>query len=318
MELSLAYDSTKPWGDMLYEEQQNRKLALLRMPEPEWLECVNAYFTSLRGNGRGLVSALAWANGIATERAEFQSPKPKAMAMTEAERNWRVWRDMVEEPEKYGSDIAEWFALDEEVRSGPKRWRVDAFWYGKVREVEELEAAAATKIQALWNGYVARTLLAHRFTCARCLCHGVCTVPWTEPDSYICTACNVEWTTMLKVLGHELEQEEEDSRQAMEEYEARLVEDAIHAGEEEICAECDEDILLYGAKVGDSWFCPSCIHDWEECDSCEKPRRLGTECDNHCLWCRDSLTGLRGTGGYCGRECATDAMREDEKTNRNC
>jgi hypothetical protein len=313
MELSLAYDSTKPWGDMLYDEQQNRKLALLRMPEPEWLACVNAYFTSLRGNGRGLISALAWANVIATERAEFQSPKPKAMAMTEAERDWRVWQDMVNEPEKYGSDIAEWFALDEAVRSGPKRWRVDAFWYGKVREVEELEAAAATKIQALWNGYVARSLLAHRFTCARCLCHGVCTVPWTEPDSYICTACNVEWTTLLKVLGHELEQEEEDYRQEMEEYEARRMEDRMQGLEDEICEDCGEEIVLYAAKVGDSWFCAACIHDWEECDSCEKPHRLGTECDNHCLWCRDSLTGLRATGGYCGRECATDAMREDMK-----
>ena len=311
MELSLAYDSTKPWGDMLYDEQQNRKLALLRMPEPEWLACVNAYFTSLRGNGRSLVSALAWANGIATERAEFQSPKPTAMAMTEAERDWRVWQDMVDEPQKYGTDIQEWFALDEAVRTGPKRWRVDAFWYGKVREVEELEAAAATKIQALWNGYVARTVLAHRFTCARCLCHGVCTVPWTEPDSWICSACNTEWTTLLKVLGHELEQEEDDeSLQEMEDYEARLVEDAIQLDEEEVCAECGDDIVLYAAKVGDMWLCPGCIHDWDVCKTCTHAVRLGTRCDCTCKECGDDLTGLGQTNGFCCGDCHYAYMRD--------
>ena len=305
MELSLAYCNTKPWGDMLYEEQQNRKTAILRMPEPEWLACVNAYFTTLKGNGPALVSALAWANEMSGRRAAFQSPTPTTMAMPmpEDERNWRVWQDMVDEPEKYGSDIAEWLELDEEVRRGPKRWRVDAFWYGKVREIEEMEAVAATKVQSLWRGYVARTVLAHRFTCARCLCHGVCVTPWTEPDSWICSACDVEWTTLLKVLGHELEQEDDDYNQEMEEYEARLAEDAIQLDEEEVCADCGDDIVLYAAKVGDMWLCPGCIHDWDVCETCTHAVRLGTRCDCTCRECGDSLIGMGQTNGFCSTDC---------------
>jgi len=313
MELSLAY-ANKPWGDMLYEEQQNRKTAFLRMPEPEWLACVNAYFTTLKGNGPALISALAWASEMSGRRAEFQSPKPATMGqpMPDEERNWRVWKDMVEEPEKYGSDTAEWFALDEELRRGPKRWRVDAYWYGKVREFEESEySPAATKIQSLWRGHVARSLLAHRFTCARCLSHGVCSHPWTEPDSWICTACNTEWTTMLKVLGLELEQEDDDSRREMEEYEARLVEDAIQLGDDaEVCADCGEDIVMYAAKVGGEWFCANCIHDWEECDLCKHPFPLGTRCTNHCEECGDSLIGMGQTNGFCCRDCHYAYMRD--------
>jgi hypothetical protein len=292
MELSLAY-ANKPWGDMLYEEQQNRKTAFLRMPEPEWLACVNAYFTSLKGNGPALVSALAWVNEMAGRRAEFQSPKPASMAlpMPEADRNWRVWQDMVDEPEKYGSDIAEWIELDEELRRGPKRWRVDAHWYGKVRDIEEMEAAAATKLQSLWRGHVARSLLSHRFTCARCLTHGVCTHEWTETDSWICGPCNTEWTTMLKVLGLELEQEDEDN--------------------DEVCADCGDDIVMYAAKVGGEWFCAACIHDWDECGTCAHAIRLGTRCDCTCKECGDSLLGMGQTNGYCSRECETDAMRSD-------
>ena len=312
MDTTLAH-CNMPWGDMLYEEQQNRKTAILRMPEPEWLACVNAYFTTLKGNGSALISALAWANEMSGRRAEFQSPKPATMGqpMPDEERNWRVWKDMVEEPEKYGSDIGEWTALDEEVRRGPKRWRVAAHWYGKVREFEESEySPAATKIQSVWRGHVARSLLAHRFTCARCLAHGVCIHPWTEPDSYICTACDTEWTTMLKVLGHELEQEDEEYHAWLEDYEAREAEDRAQGLEEEVCADCGEDIVMYAAKVGGEWFCAECIHDWSECDRCTRAIRLGTRCDNHCRECGDDLTGLGPTNGFCSGDCHYSYMRD--------
>jgi hypothetical protein len=71
---------------------------------------------------------------------------------------------------------------------------------------------------------------------------------------------------------------------------------------------------MYGSAIGEVWLCPGCVHDWEGCDSCETIHRVGTTCDNHCSWCGDSLTGLRATDGFCGRECATDAMRADMKT----
>jgi hypothetical protein len=138
---TLAYDNTKPWGDKLYEEEQTK---VLQMSRAEWITYINAAFARLRGNGAALIQTLAWATQMGT-------PEP-APEMDEDTRNWRVWKDMVEEPSKYGSDIGEWLQLDEEVRRGPKRWRVDAYWNAKVREIQVREAEAATKIQALWRG----------------------------------------------------------------------------------------------------------------------------------------------------------------------
>jgi hypothetical protein len=303
--LTTLLGNTKPWGDMLYEDEQHRKQALLRMPEPEWLACVNAYFTRLRGNGRALVSALSWFTRMEAERAAVQAPEP-VPEMDEVTRNWRVWQDMVEEPEKYGSDIGDWVALDEEVRRGPKRWRVDAYWYDIVRAMEaEEQANAATKIQALWRGHQTRYELAPRFTCARCLTHTVCWVAWEDREHWLCEPCACEWSAALRELGEQLEVEEE-----LAAYEARVQEDREQGLEDEVCAECGDDIVQYAAKVGGEWFCAACIHNWTECDRCSRAVGLGDRCDNHCKECGDSLTGLGVTNDFCSGDCHYSYMRD--------
>lgn len=288
METSLAYDNTKPWGDLLYEEEQNRKMAFLRMPQPEWFACVNAYFNRLKGNGSALISALAWFQDMEGKRNAVQAPPAPVPEMDEDTRNWRVWRDMVEDPEKYGSDIGEWVALDEEVRRGPKRWRVDAYWNAKVREIEEEQADAATRIQALWRGYITRYVLAPRFNCARCLKHCACPTEWDDPMTWICADCTVEWNDALRKLGEELEAEEEDA-----------------------CGDCGDELVSYAARMGDTWFCPACIHDWEPCPRCPRAKRVGGRCDNHCRVCGDELTGMGGGhGGFCCYECQLDYIQD--------
>ena len=289
METSLAYDNTKPWGDMLYDEQQNRKLALLRMPEPEWLACVNAYFNRLRGNGAALLSALAWATQVAAERSAFRTPAAPAPEMDEDTRTWRVWKDMVEEPEKYGSDIGEWIALDEEVRRGPKRWRVDAFWNARVRELEEEQAVFATKIQALWRGHVARTVLGERFNCGRCLRHIACPERLEVDDLYVCRDCKAEWDELWRQFGEDLAAEEED----------------------DLCDDCGEETVMYGAAVGELHLCPDCIHDWEVCTRCDRAKRAAGRCENHCTECGEELTGIGGgAGGFCSAECRLEYLRD--------
>ena len=341
MEVSLALGNTKPWGDLLYEEEQNRKLALLQMPEPEWLACINAYFNRLRGNGVALFSALAWAQQVSAERVAFQAPVA-ARVVDEDVRNWRVWTDMVEEPEKYGADIGEWIALDEEVRRGPKRWRVDAFWNTLTRRVEEEQALAVTKIQALWRGvksraalkscdhcdapavqvgeyaglcpacveavkdclaadeaefvtriqslwrgHVARTVMGERFNCGRCLKHVACPERLEDEDMYVCRECKLEWNELWRKFGEELE------------------------AEEETCDDCGEEVVLYGATIGKLYLCGECIHDWDVCDRCDHAKLLGTRCDNHCRECGDDLTGLGGGhGGFCCADCRYDYNRD--------
>lgn len=305
METSLAYSNTKPWGDMLYEDEQNRKLAFLRMPEPEWLACVNAYFTRLRGNGRALLSALAWFQQMEVERAAFNTPLAPAPEMDEPTRDWRVWQDMVAEPWKYGSDIGEWLEIDESLRRGPKRWRVDAHWNAKVREMEaEEQAAAVTKIQALWRGHQTRSELAPRFNCARCLSHEVCWVPFEDRDHWLCEPCAREWAVALRVLAEEEEREVE-----LEEIRAQI--EAEDSDPMEVCEDCGEEVEMYGTTVGHLWLCPDCIHDWTECPRCPRAMRVGGRCDNHCLECGDDLTGLGQTNDFCSGDCQYAYNRDD-------
>ena len=307
--LTTLLGNTKPWGDMLYEDEHTRKLAILRMPEPEWFACVNAYFTTLRGNGRALLSALTWFTRMERERAAFAVPQPAAPVMEETTRDWRVWQDMVEEPEKYGSDIGEWLEVDEEVRRGPKRWRVDAYWYDIVRAMEaEEQTAAATKLQALWRGHQTRYELAPRFNCARCLTHEVCWVAWEDRTQWLCTECAHEWSAQLRALGEQLEREaEEEEELAL--YELRRQLDAENVGEDdEICRDCGGDIVQYAAKIGESWFCPACIHDWEPCSKCNHAQRVGARCENHCLECDGDMEGL--PGDFCCGDCHYAYMRD--------
>lgn len=266
-----AYDSTKPWGDLLYDEQQSKMAAFLQMPRAEWLACVNTYLASLRGNGVALISALSWFTEMETKRAEAAAVPPPS-EVDEETRTWRVWTDLTDEPWKYGSDIGEWTELDAELRRGPKRWRVDAYWWGKVRE-QEL-ADAATRIQALWRGYATRQTLAPQFTCSRCIRHGVCTTPGT-PDTWVCYDCTVE-----------LWEEARESLDPMEE-----------------CDDCGETIALYGARIGDFWLCPACIHEWSECSRCSKAVGRNMRCENHCIECGDDLDGLGQTNGFCSGDC---------------
>jgi uncharacterized Zn ribbon protein len=284
METSLASGYTnKPWGDMLYEEEQNRKLAFLQMPRAEWLACVNAYFNRLRGNGSALVSALAWFRRMETERnAVAPAPAPE---MDEDTRNWRVWQDMAEEPWKYGSDIGEWLEVDEEVRRGPKRWRVDAYWNAKVREMQEVEQnAAATKIQALWRGHNLRFVLGPRFNCACCLKRELCWTPWEDRMHWLCGECAREWAVSLRVLAEEEEREAELRREF----------------EEVLCDDCGDEVVMYGERVGDLFLCPECIHDWTECPRRDHAVRNG---GGDCRQCQASLVNATNTLGYCSDDC---------------
>jgi hypothetical protein len=315
METPLAYNATASWADMLYEEEQNRKTAFLRMPRAEWLASVNAYFNTLRGNGAALLSALAWFTQMEAARERAQMPVAPVVVDDET-RNWRVWQDMVEEPSKYGSDIGEWMELDEELRRGPKRWRVDAYWNAKAREAEQRETEAATAIQALWRGVKAR----QHFACGTCEATPLVAAEWDAKTPGLCRECAA--ATKLQALwrGHNLRYvmgprfncarclahgvcptEGEDR---MTWFCAECTDemwDEVEVGVE--CAGCGSDEAMYGAKVADLWLCPSCIHDWTECPRCDRAMNYDAGCDNHCRECGDELTGLGQTNGFCCGDC---------------
>ena len=148
----------------------------------------------------------------------------KAQTKTEFEIDFAIWKDMMEEPAKYGDDICEWVDLHEKLINGPGRWRLAAYEYAiEAREEAKLveeqakwraafapiaaQAAmkcldrrvkrdiktflakirnAATTIQAAVRGHQARSKLPIR-DCCMCLSHRIC--PLKTDAGMMCRGC---------------------------------------------------------------------------------------------------------------------------------
>lgn len=206
--------SAPAWYDVIAEtEEQQRK-----MTPAQWRNEVNRM---LRAAPDGQIIAVL-ASIMAMDRTRA-SPVAEVVRAEKSKDDvdWALWQDMVNEPEKYGDDIVEWLALDEEVRAGPKRWRVAAFWLEKDQQAEtsgqvswrkiySVAAAAAAiagerawikrdikrhvtrrlkaiaRIQAAVRGHQARTKAVWR-DCCMCLSHRIS--PLTTGVGMMCRGC---------------------------------------------------------------------------------------------------------------------------------
>lgn len=143
---------------------------------------------------------------------------------TEFELDFAVWKDMIEEPEKYGDDIIEWWELNETLTKGTGRWRLAAYWLQLERALERKEAEhqvpwreafapiakqaamecgrrwvnrdiaafkrtlylATTGFQALVRGHLVRSKAQFR-DCCMCLSHVIS--PLKTDVGFMCRAC---------------------------------------------------------------------------------------------------------------------------------
>ena len=178
------------WGDWSVAEDERKRDYYLNLSDTEWDELVKTHLQSYRGDIR---AAMAWVDRVSARRvarakaaAEARNPvQPSALDIT-----FQAWKDMVEEPWKYGDeDWAEWLAMDEELHNSHKRWRVTAFWQSKQDEADRIARAAfhqmlvdaqarfehrmATRIQAAWRGHALRDSHA-QLNCGICLAHVPC------------------------------------------------------------------------------------------------------------------------------------------------
>lgn len=166
--------ASRRWGDMMIQQEETLVDAILRMTDAEWKECAKQAIINNRGRGdlRPLLNRL---DAMDARRAEFAARAAAPLIvrdMSPAAVTFRVWRDMIQEPAKYGDDDwEEWLVMDRELRCGPGRWRVDAFWLDLEAEQQaRLRQFYATRIQAAWRGHRVRDSTPG-LNCEGCLAH---------------------------------------------------------------------------------------------------------------------------------------------------
>lgn len=183
------------WGDWMLAEDNRRKDYYLNLSDTEWEQMVKNHLRNFKGDLR---AALNWVERVqqariaraAAKAEERPREKPSELDIT-----FRLWKDMIEEPWKYGDeDWSEWLVMDTQLRNSKKRWRVAAFWQKKQDEADEaayiqLLEDMATRIQAAWRGHQVRDTQP-QFNCGLCLAHVPCR--YAEGDKFICWDCAYE------------------------------------------------------------------------------------------------------------------------------
>jgi hypothetical protein len=67
--------------------------------------------------------------------------------VTALERDFALWKDMVENPSQYGDDIVEWLDLNEQLLKTRKSWKIERYW----RSIEEEKAREEAALQSQWR-----------------------------------------------------------------------------------------------------------------------------------------------------------------------
>jgi hypothetical protein len=165
----------------MYEREYAQKMHYILMPQEQWESGAASHLAAHPRNW----AVHQWIAKTQAARLEYQQRASQRVVveMPDAdELTFRVWKDMIEEPCKYGDDIVEWLELDEAVMRGPKRWRAGAYWQkredeynakewqrvlgllAKAAEQQQIwreealarKTAAAARIQAAWRAYAVR------------------------------------------------------------------------------------------------------------------------------------------------------------------
>jgi len=174
------------WGEHSYQRDYAQKMHYILMPQEQWERGAAGHLAAHPHNW----AVHQWIARTQAARQEYQQRASQRVVveMPDAEElTFRVWKDMIEEPAKYGDDITEWLELDEAVMRGPKRWRAAAYWIRKAEaEEQKMRHGSATRIQALWRGYSTRVRQTWR-DCAKCLKHGICVE--MLGDEHVCRCC---------------------------------------------------------------------------------------------------------------------------------
>jgi hypothetical protein len=136
------------WYDIIVDEEERQTARVLRMSAGEWKAEQTRMLRSWRG--KDVRVCIAEIERLERRRSA-PAPRPVPVVVrrprTEFDVDFAIWKDMIEEPAKYGDDICEWLALDEKLTRGPGRWRLAAYW----TQIQAEEDAKAEALVAPWR-----------------------------------------------------------------------------------------------------------------------------------------------------------------------
>lgn len=159
--LSTMISTTSPfttpmasWYTLVAAEEARTRASIFCLSPAAWrAEATRMIRTARPGS---MQATIAFVQSMDAFRASPPLP-PAAPRLSEPRTqddvDWSLWQDMVEDPAKYGDDIIQWLELDESLRAGPKRWRVDAFWLQREQEKQAAEEEKKAEQEALQIPY---------------------------------------------------------------------------------------------------------------------------------------------------------------------
>lgn len=145
LEMYLYDNLNRSWGDMIVDDE----MKYLVMWEGEWRQIANDH---IKTSGHP-EAATAWVKMIDRDREPHIHDKgPFPMLHHKPEPvNFSLWKDMVDEPCKYGDEITEVLELEDRLmRAARTRQRVLDYWHQK--DVEKFTPSVRI-IQQKWREY---------------------------------------------------------------------------------------------------------------------------------------------------------------------
>ena len=171
------------WGDMMLDEDRK----VLTMTNADWWVYLREYINTYQPR-RDVIKAMIWVDKVDKMRARLQCCTDVCRALPDPEEDmYRLWLNMVSEPEKYGDDIVDVLEMEKKLMLTSKRWRVAAYWSRAQYALNDAEEEAqATKIQAAWRGHQVRDTQ-EKLNCGFCLARKIS--PCYYNGNWICYDC---------------------------------------------------------------------------------------------------------------------------------
>ena len=216
------------------------------------------------------------------------SPEPTSTAWPiydEEQVKFRVWRDMVESPEKYGDDISEWLELNDELAVSDMRWRLQAYWLNREAAVEAQWAESKEEWKRVFSPIAKRVA-------------AIAMQRWLNRDikNFVAKIRNAVVTIQSAVRGH-------------------LARNKMKFRDCYLCLShrtCRKDIFL------GEYTCPGCRPRPDSESECDGPPDMD-DCRSYCSYdnewdcqpCRMCSAPLdEGQSNFCDRDCEYSYMKE--------